>query len=133
MQKDPIRVILCNNSKQHFEAIQDALEGKAITTDIVYVQYPDEALESVTEKGVCIVVMDSVLVNTFKNQANKNLTDGTRSLAQKSKEKNSNCKRILYTTEPYDLKKEEFDHFIDGKEKDSYLALLKLLENYCKN
>lgn len=129
----PPRIILLNNSMMYFQAIQDRIEYEKLTKDILYLQYPDEALAAIPTEGSCIIIMDSLLVNTFKGEECENLDQGARLFARKCKRKNPKCRSILYTVEPFDLKAEEFDCFIHGLKKDSYEDLFKKLKEYCKN
>ena len=116
----------------YFQALQDRIEAEKLTTDILYFNYPDEALAAVPEEGPCIIVMESLLPDSF-NLNSDHREESARVFAQKSKEKNPNCKRILYSVEPFDLQPKEFDCFMRSLHKNSLYDLMKKLKEYCKN
>jgi hypothetical protein len=119
--KKAMKVIFCNESRMHWEAIEDRLSGSGYNIQVLKVESFKDAVKAVPEEGKCIVLTESVLPG--KEEVSQ--------LPPLCKAKNPDSIVILYTRETYGMDVSSFDYYLNSDDRDSYQELFSVFRKYC--
>lgn len=117
------KIILVSNDARLFETILKLIQTMNIVLpdEIVRVAYCDEALNTLPEKGSCILITDSY--NAFPQHPDK--TTSVVEMAEAAHQKNPECKVVLSAFDYWDIEEKPFDMLLDLKEKESIEIVLR--------
>jgi hypothetical protein len=101
------------------------LEIKGVK-NIIGTNFLDEAMKAV-ENGPTLVIMDSIVCSA--NPDDNKTIDGAAHILAKAAKKNPECKTILLTAEPFDVK-DKVDVYIDMAQNQSRKKLIEEVEKF---
>ncbi|MBP6912882.1 MAG: hypothetical protein KBB86_03025 [Candidatus Pacebacteria bacterium] len=122
-------VIIASQSWWYYDPIKERLEYEGLIGGSISLGVAEEVLRAIPEKGPCLIIVDSP-VGHEGNEDHKGVSTGTRIIIRECKKKNSDCKIMLLTVEPFDLKPEEFDFYVNSLERNSLEKVLSIVKNF---
>ncbi|MES2023613.1 MAG: hypothetical protein V4439_02935 [Patescibacteria group bacterium] len=120
-------LILCNESKLNFSAIEERVQSSRLLFDVHYAQHENKVLSLIPQHGHCVIVTEAVLPG---ENIGPNKTGAVLRLVKDAKKKNPACYIILYAFSPEYLEEGEdkkFDFVLNQKKENSYDLLFKKL------
>ena len=121
-------VIIAAQSPWRFAPIKERLELENLIDKAVLLAIAEEVIRAIPKTGPCLIIADSAIGHEG-NEAHKEVSTGTRIIIRECKKRNPECKIMLLTVEPFDLKPEEFDFYVNSLDRNSLEKVLAIVKN----
>ncbi|MDB4984543.1 MAG: hypothetical protein JWM20_722 [Patescibacteria group bacterium] len=124
-----MKIILCHYRPHYLQALADKIKHRDSSSQIPFAPNVEEALEYIPDEGPCILVTE----NCIPSETNETGEPGVMILAKKAKEKNPDCKTILYTADFHLIDASQFDVCINSFKEGAYDKVFAQVMQFSKN